>query len=115
MPSKRQSYTGSPAVESRRKFLGGAALAGGVAVAGLAGCGKSEKADKVAAAGASVQSTTLRIQAGTGAGDLFFGFVQDYARIVSDLSAGALKFDVLQPGSVVKAFDMADAVHKGTL
>ncbi|MFN0317341.1 MAG: TRAP transporter substrate-binding protein, partial [Burkholderiales bacterium] len=42
-------------------------------------------------------------------------FVQDYARIVSDLSAGALKFDVLQPGSVVKAFDMADAVHKGTL
>jgi TRAP-type mannitol/chloroaromatic compound transport system substrate-binding protein len=57
----------------------------------------------------------LRIQAGTGGGDLFFTFIQDFARIVSDISGGTLKFDVLQPGAVVKAFDMADAVHKGTL
>ncbi|MSQ58749.1 MAG: TRAP transporter substrate-binding protein [Betaproteobacteria bacterium] len=117
MPSKRLLKADSPAVDSRRKFLGRAALAGGVAVAGLAGCGKSEqpKSAGPAAAATAAKSMTLRIQAGTGAGDLFFGFVQDYARIVSDLSAGALKFDVLQPGSVVKAFDMADAVHKGTL
>jgi len=106
-----------PSVDARRKFLGRAAVAGGVAVAGLGGCGKSEqpKSAKTSTADAPVRSTTLRIQAGTGAGDLFFGFVQDLARIVSDLSGGALKFDVLQPGSVVKAFDMADAVHKGTL
>lgn len=117
MPSKRPLPTGSPTIESRRKFLGRAALASGVAVTGLAACGKSEqpKSASSPAASAAAKSTTLRIQAGTGAGDLFFGFVQDYARIVSDLSAGALKFDVLQPGSVVKAFDMADAVHKGTL
>ncbi len=117
MKSKSRSSANKPAANARRKFLGRAAVAGGVAFAGLAGCGKSEqpKTANPAGGGARIQATTLRIQAGTGAGDLFFSFVQDYARIVSDLSGGVLKFDVLQPGSVVKAFDMADAVHKGTL
>lgn len=103
---------------SRRKFLGQAALAGGAAALSVAGCGKSDPPAATAtspAAAPSVASTTLRMQAGTGAGDLFFGFVQEYARIVGEMSGGALKIEVLQPGSVVKAFDMADAVHKGTL
>ena len=117
MPIKRASRTTPPIANSRRKFLGTAAVAGGAAVASLAGCGKSEQnaASNAPVVAAAVKSTTLRMQAGTGAGDLFFGFVQDYARIVADISGGALKIDVLQPGSVVKAFDMADAVHKGTL
>ncbi len=118
MQPQRRTGANAPIERSRRKFLGSAAVAGGVAVASLAGCGKSQEsapANAPAAAAASIKSTTLRMQAGTGAGDLFFQFVQDYARIVADVSGGALKFDVLQPGSVVKAFDMADAVHKGTL
>jgi TRAP-type mannitol/chloroaromatic compound transport system substrate-binding protein len=119
MPAKRRTRPITPSTNSRRNFLRTAAIASGAAATGLAGCGKSEQpAAPQAPAGsapAAVPSTTLRIQAGTGAGDLFFAFVQDYARIVADLSGGALQFEVLQPGAVVKAFDMADAVHKGTL
>jgi TRAP-type mannitol/chloroaromatic compound transport system substrate-binding protein len=119
MPAKRRTRPIAPSTNSRRNFLRTAAIASGAAATGLAGCGKSEQpAAPQAPAGsapAAVPSTTLRIQAGTGAGDLFFAFVQDYARIVADLSGGSLQFEVLQPGAVVKAFDMADAVHKGTL
>jgi TRAP-type mannitol/chloroaromatic compound transport system substrate-binding protein len=66
-------------------------------------------------AAAPQPSVTLRLQAGNPAGDFFFELARDYARIVSDLSAGTLKIDILPAGAVVKAFDMADAVHKGTL
>jgi TRAP-type mannitol/chloroaromatic compound transport system substrate-binding protein len=109
----------TPWMSARRNFLRTAAIASGAAATALAGCGKSEQPPPQASASgapaAAPSTTTLRLQAGTGANDLFFGFVQDYARIVADLSGGALQFEVLQPGSVVKAFDMADAVHKGTL
>ncbi|MBC7208399.1 MAG: TRAP transporter substrate-binding protein, partial [Methyloversatilis sp.] len=40
---------------------------------------------------------------------------QDYAKLVNDMSGGHLKIDVLPAGSVVKAFDLLDAVNKGTL
>lgn len=103
---------------ARRKFLGRAAVAGGAAALAVSGCGKSDKTAGGTAAPAAppaVSATVLRMQAGTGAGDLFFGFIQEYARIVEEISAGVLKIEVLQPGAVVKAFDMADAVHKGTL
>ncbi|MFN0041523.1 MAG: TRAP transporter substrate-binding protein [Burkholderiales bacterium] len=116
MPKQDRSPENVANASSRRKFIGGAAAAaGGIAIVGIAGCGKGQQSAPANAPSAAVKSVTLRMQAGTGAGDLFFGFVQDYARIVADLSGGALKIDVLQPGAVVKAFDMADAVHKGTL
>ncbi len=119
MSTKRSTRASAPSTSSRRNFLRTAAIASGAAATGVTACGKSEQpAAPQAATGsapAAVPSTTLRIQAGTGAGDLFFAFVQDYARIVAELSGGALQFEVLQPGAVVKAFDMADAVHKGTL
>lgn len=118
MSAKRSTRAIAPSTSSRRNFLRTAAIASGAAATGLTACGKSEQSAPQAATGAApaaVPTTTLRIQAGTGANDLFFGFVQDYARIVAELSGGALQFEVLQPGAVVKAFDMADAVHKGTL
>jgi TRAP-type mannitol/chloroaromatic compound transport system substrate-binding protein len=119
MPGKRNGRARAPSTDSRRTFLRNAAVAGGAAaVAGLAGCGKTEQAAPSAAPATpapATASTTLRIQAGTGGNDLFFGFVQEYAKIVSDISGGTLQLEVLQPGAVVKAFDMADAVHKGTL
>jgi TRAP-type mannitol/chloroaromatic compound transport system substrate-binding protein len=42
-------------------------------------------------------------------------FAQDYAKKVNDMSGGDLKIEVLPAGSVVKAFDLIDAVSKGTL
>lgn len=115
MASKRKNDNGD--VDARRKFLGRAAVAGGVAALAVTGCGKSDNASTQAptTSAPAVASTTVRIQAGTGGGDIFFAFVQEYARIVGEISGGAVKMEVLQPGAVVKAFDMADAVHKGTL
>jgi TRAP-type mannitol/chloroaromatic compound transport system substrate-binding protein len=101
--------------QGRRHFLKGVSAA---AVAGLAACGRSEQAAAPAGAAPSASALpqiTLRMQAGTPAGDFFFQRSQDYARIVKDLTAGAITIEVLPSGAVVKAFDMADAVHKGTL
>jgi TRAP-type mannitol/chloroaromatic compound transport system substrate-binding protein len=58
---------------------------------------------------------TLRFQSTWPAKDIFHEFAQDYAKLVNDMSGGRLKIDVLPAGSVVKAFDLLDAVNKGTL
>ncbi|OYW27395.1 MAG: C4-dicarboxylate ABC transporter, partial [Methyloversatilis sp. 12-65-5] len=58
---------------------------------------------------------TLRFQSTWPAKDIFHEFAQDYAKLVNEMSGGRLKIDVLPAGSVVKAFDLLDAVNKGTL
>jgi TRAP-type mannitol/chloroaromatic compound transport system substrate-binding protein len=89
---------------SRRRFL--ARTAG--AAAGTAA---------VAFPGISVAQSpiTLRFQSTWPAKDIFHEFAQDYAKRVNEMSGGRLKIDVLPAGSVVKAFDLLDAVNKGTL
>src|ERR1700741_3462775 len=47
--------------------------------------------------------------------DIFHEYALDYAKKVNDMSGGDLKIEVLPSGSVVKAFDLIDAVSKGTL
>jgi TRAP-type mannitol/chloroaromatic compound transport system substrate-binding protein len=47
--------------------------------------------------------------------DIFHEFALDYAKKVNDMAGGDLKIDVLPAGAVVKAFDLIDAVSKGTL
>jgi TRAP-type mannitol/chloroaromatic compound transport system substrate-binding protein len=47
--------------------------------------------------------------------DIFHEYALDFARKVNDMSGGRLKIEVLPAGSVVKAFDLLDAVAKGTL
>ena len=107
-----------PRPGSRRRFLKGATAAtGAAAIAGLAACGRGEqgKAPAAGTAPSAAPQVTLRMQASTAAGDIFFVTAQDYARIVKDLTAGGVSIEVLPVGAVVKGFDMADAVHKGTL
>jgi TRAP-type mannitol/chloroaromatic compound transport system substrate-binding protein len=58
---------------------------------------------------------TLRFQSTWPAKDIFHEFALDYAKLVNDMSGGRLKIEVLPAGSVVKAFDLLDAVNKGTL
>src|SRR5689334_23890882 len=47
--------------------------------------------------------------------DIFHEYALDYAKKVNDMTGGDLKIEVLPSGAVVKAFDLLDAVSKGTL
>jgi TRAP-type mannitol/chloroaromatic compound transport system substrate-binding protein len=110
----------SAAGPSRRRFLGNAAALGGAAaVATLAACGADKDATQTAAAGGSAGSElpqlNLRFQAGVPAKDFFYEMCRDHVRIISEVSGERMKIDLLPSGAVVGAFDIADAVHKGTL
>jgi TRAP-type mannitol/chloroaromatic compound transport system substrate-binding protein len=58
---------------------------------------------------------TMRWQSTWPTKDIFHEYALDYARKVNDMSGGDLKIEVLPAGAVVKAFDLIDAVSKGTL
>lgn len=82
------------------------------------------KGTTVAAAGASAmafpmiskaETVNLRFQSTWPAKDIFHEYATDFAKKVNEMSGGRLKIEVLPAGSVVKAFDLLDAVSKGTL
>jgi TRAP-type mannitol/chloroaromatic compound transport system substrate-binding protein len=104
----KKTVKGSPAEpnvqNSRRSFLKKAALgAAGAAVA----------------AGPTIivaqQPTTLRFQSTWPTKDIFHEYALDFAKKVNEMTGGRLKIEVLPAGAVVKAFDLLDAVAKGTL
>src|SRR5512144_2500480 len=89
-------------VSTRRKFLGGAAVAGVAAV--------------VAPTGVSAQGPiNMRFQSTWPTKDIFHEYALDYAKTVNDMTGGDLKIEVLPAGAVVPAFGLLDAVSKGTL
>jgi TRAP-type mannitol/chloroaromatic compound transport system substrate-binding protein len=89
---------------ARRRFLAGAAAAaGGTATLGFPAIVKAQG------------TTSFRWQSTWPAKDIFHEYAEDYAKKVNDMSGGELKIEVLPSGSVVKAFDLIDAVNKGTL
>jgi len=88
---------------SRRKFLKGG-LAGGAAVAALA-------APQVSRA----QTTTLKMQGAWGASAIFSDFAKQYVDRVNAMSGGRLTIEYLPAGSVVKSFQVQDAVADGVL
>jgi TRAP-type mannitol/chloroaromatic compound transport system substrate-binding protein len=47
--------------------------------------------------------------------DIFHEYALDFAKKVNDMTGGDLKIDVLPAGAVVPAFQLLDAVSKGTL
>jgi TRAP-type mannitol/chloroaromatic compound transport system substrate-binding protein len=61
------------------------------------------------------QTTSLRLQSTWPAKDIFHEYAQDFAKKVNDMAGGRLKIEVLPAGSVVPAFQLLDAVNKGTL
>jgi TRAP-type mannitol/chloroaromatic compound transport system substrate-binding protein len=87
----------------RRKFLKTAAVAGGAAAVGFPMIARAQT------------PVTFRFQSTWPTKDIFHEYALDYARKVNEMSGGRLKIDVLPAGSVVKAFDLIDAVNKGTL
>ena len=87
----------------RRSFLQKAAV-GAVATGGLA-------APMISKA----QTVSLRFQSTWPAKDIFHEYANDFAKTVNDMAGGRLKIEVLPSGSVVPAFQLLDAVNKGTL
>ena len=61
------------------------------------------------------QTTTLRFQSTWPAKDIFHEYAQDYAKKVNDMAGSRLKIEVLPSGAVVPAFQLLEAVNKGTL
>jgi TRAP-type mannitol/chloroaromatic compound transport system substrate-binding protein len=98
------SDTKKAAAPSRRKFLSGAAAAtAGAATLGFPAIVKAQG------------PVTMRWQSTWPAKDIFHEYASDFGNKVNDMSGGDLKIEVLPAGAVVKAFDLIDAVSKGTL
>jgi TRAP-type mannitol/chloroaromatic compound transport system substrate-binding protein len=95
MPKKSISST-------RRTFLRGAAVATAAGVV----------APSVARAQGPI---TMRWQSTWPSKDIFHEYALDYAKKVNDMTGGDLKIEVLPAGAVVPAFQLLDAVSKGTL
>jgi TRAP-type mannitol/chloroaromatic compound transport system substrate-binding protein len=87
---------------TRRKFLGGAAVAGVATVV----------APTIVKAQGPI---TMRWQSTWPSKDIFHEYALDYAKTVNDMTGGDLKIEVLPAGAVVPAFGLIDAVSKGTL
>lgn len=60
-------------------------------------------------------TTTFRFQSTWPAKDLFHELANDFANKVNAMASGKLKIEVLPSGAVVPAFQLLDAVNKGTL
>ena len=85
----------------RRSLIKGAAVAAGAMSAPML---------------ATAQTTTsLRFQSTWPAKDIFHEYANDFAKKVNDMASGKLKIEVLPSGSVVPAFQLLEAVNKGTL
>ena len=87
----------------RRKFLKSAATA-----VGAAGAMATPMI-------ATAQTTSLRFQSTWPSKDIFHEYALDFAKKVNDMAGGKLKIEVLPAGAVVPAFQLLEAVNKGTL
>lgn len=85
---------------NRRRLLKGAVVAAGAMAAPMV---------------AVAQTTTLRFQSTWPSKDIFHEYANDFAKKVNDMAGNRLKIEVLPSGSVVPAFQLLEAVAKGTL
>ena len=85
----------------RRGLLKGAAVAAGAMSAPMISTAQT--------------STTMRFQSTWPAKDIFHEYANDFASKVNAMASGKLKIEVLPSGSVVPAFQLLEAVNKGTL
>ncbi|CAN7667660.1 TRAP transporter substrate-binding protein [Variovorax sp. LjRoot130] len=84
----------------RRSLLKGAAVAAGAMSAPMV---------------SMAQTASFRFQSTWPAKDIFHEYAQDFAKKVNDMAGGRLKIEVLPSGAVVPAFQLLEAVNKGTL
>lgn len=89
---------------SRRNVLKAAVAAGGAAALGFPMIARGQTGP-----------ITMRWQSTWPQKDIFHEFALDFAKKVNDTTGGDLKIEVLPAGAVVPAFQLLDAVSKGTL
>ena len=89
-----------PKTPRRRSLLKGAAVAAGAMSAPMV---------------AVAQTTAFRFQSTWPAKDIFHEYANDFAKKINDMAGGRLKIEVLPSGAVVPAFQLLEAVNKGTL
>lgn len=90
-----------PKTPRRRSLLKGAAIAAGAMSAPMVM--------------AQTPAASFRFQSTWPAKDIFHEYANDFAKKVNDMAGGKLKIEVLPAGAVVPAFQLLDAVNKGTL
>jgi TRAP-type mannitol/chloroaromatic compound transport system substrate-binding protein len=95
--------TPAEAKPARRRFLGAAAT-------GIAGAALTAPMISVAQS-----PIVLKMQGAWGAKDIFNEMAEEYVKRVNEMSGGRLRIDYLVAGSVVKPFEVMDAVSKGVL
>lgn len=88
-------------IPNRRSLLKGVAVAAGAVSAPMLATAQT--------------ATTLRFQSTWPAKDIFHEYANDFAKKVNDMAGGKLKIEVLPAGAVVPAFQLLEAVNKGTL
>jgi TRAP-type mannitol/chloroaromatic compound transport system substrate-binding protein len=91
----------APKTPRRRSLLKGAAVAAGAMSAPMVM--------------AQTPATAFRFQSTWPAKDIFHEYALDFAKKVNDMAGGRLKIEVLPAGAVVPAFQLLEAVNKGTL
>ncbi|MGF1526748.1 MAG: TRAP transporter substrate-binding protein [Candidatus Competibacterales bacterium] len=92
----------NPAANSRRRFLKTGAAAAAASAVAFPMVSKA-------------QTVTLKMQGAWGAKDIFNDMAQQYVDRVNEMAGGRLRIDYLVAGSVVKPFQVQDAVHRGVL
>ena len=108
-PKAEQSTSGardtlSEGGRSKRRFLGRAAAgAAGAATLGF---------PMISVAQSPV---VIKMQGAWGAKDIFNEFAEEYVDRVNAMAGGRLRIDYLVAGSVVKPFEVMDAVNKGVI
>ena len=102
---KHPAKTDRNQATSRRGFLRGAAAAA------AGGAGALVAAPFVAKA----QGVTLKFQSTWPEKDIFNEFARDYTVKVNEMAGGRLTLELLPAGTVVKAFELQQAVHDGIL
>jgi TRAP-type mannitol/chloroaromatic compound transport system substrate-binding protein len=100
----RKTTPSAPAPATpRRRFLKNAAT-----TVGAAGALATPMISKA-------QTASLRFQSTWPAKDIFHEYANDFAKKVNDMAGGRHKIEVLPSGAVVPAFQLLEAVNKGTL
>jgi TRAP-type mannitol/chloroaromatic compound transport system substrate-binding protein len=103
MPEEKMTVGQASQKVSRRSMLKAAVVAGGAAALGFPAIVKAQGV------------TSMRWQSTWPQKDIFHEFALDFAKKVNDMTGGELKIEVLPAGAVVPAFQLLDAVSKGTL
>jgi TRAP-type mannitol/chloroaromatic compound transport system substrate-binding protein len=104
MTAPKSTKTTNAAAPSQRRGFMKHATAGAVGATALA-----------APAISTAQTVSMRFQSTWPAKDIFHEYANDFAKKVNDMAGSRLKIEVLPSGSVVPAFQLLDAVNKGTL